>query len=60
MYMEVKEIKEVREVKCKRAVSASGTRYCTPGIDLYYICISKRPIMRLHAGHRQKQSNYTK
>ena len=60
MYMEVKEIKEVREVKCKRAVSASGTRHCTPGIDLYYICIFKRPIMRLHAGNRQKQSNYTK
>ena len=56
--MEVKEIKEVREVKCKRAVSASGTRYCTPGIDLYYICISKRPRIRFHAGNRQKQSNY--
>lgn len=50
MYMEVKEIKEVRGVKCKRAVSASGTRHCTLGTDLYYICISKRPIMRLHAG----------
>ena len=25
--MEVKEIKKVREVKCKRAVSASGTRH---------------------------------
>lgn len=60
MYMEVKEIKEVRGIKCKRAVSTSDARHCTPGIDLHYICISKRPIMRLHAGHRQKQSDYAK
>ncbi len=60
MYMEVKEIKEVRGVKCKRAVSTSNARHCTPGIALHYICISKHLIMRLHAGHRQKQSNYTK
>ena len=60
MYMEVKEIKEVREVKCKHAVSASDARHCTQGIDLHYICISKRYRMRFHAGNRQKQSNYTK
>lgn len=60
MYMEVKEIKEVREVKCKRAVSTSDDRHCTPGIDLHYICIPKRPRIRFHAGNRQKQSNYAK
>ena len=60
MYMEVKEIKEVRGVKCKRAVSASDARHCTQGIDLYYICIPKRPRIHFHAGNRQKQSNYTK
>lgn len=59
-HREVKEIKEVREVKCKRTVSASGARHCTPGTDLYYICISKRPRMRFHAGNRQRQSNYAK
>ena len=60
MYMEVKEIKEVREVKCKRAVSASGTRHCTPGIDLHYICIPKRPRIRFHAGNRQKAKQLRK
>lgn len=60
MYMEVKEIKEVRGVKCKRAVSTSNARHCTPGINLHYICITKRPRIRFHAGNRQKQSNYAK